>query len=73
LSRPAGTMVLLFSVSCCSWDDRYMPHWPAVGWSGVSRIFCWYWPWTVILLLSASQVARITGVSYHCPTRPPTF
>jgi hypothetical protein len=27
------------------------------------------WLWTVILLISASWVARITGVSHRCPAR----
>jgi hypothetical protein len=28
------------------------------------------WPWTMILLISACQVARIIGMSHWCPTRP---
>jgi hypothetical protein len=28
---------------------------------------CLGWPWTMILLMSASQVARIIGVSHQCP------
>jgi hypothetical protein len=31
---------------------------------GVSWTICSAWPWTVILLIIASQVARITGVSH---------
>jgi hypothetical protein len=34
---------------------------------GVSGTICPDWPWTVILLISAFQVARITGVSHWCP------
>jgi hypothetical protein len=34
---------------------------------GVLQTICLDWPWTVILLISASQVARITGVSHWCP------
>jgi hypothetical protein len=33
----------------------------------VSQTICWDWPWTVILLLAVSQVARITGVSHWRP------
>jgi hypothetical protein len=32
----------------------------------VSRTICPYWPRTVILLISASQVAKITGVNHRC-------
>jgi hypothetical protein len=32
---------------------------------GASLNFCLRWPWTTILRISASQVARITGVSHH--------
>jgi hypothetical protein len=28
---------------------------------------CLGWSWTAMLLLSAFQVARITGMSHHCP------
>jgi hypothetical protein len=37
---------------------------------GVSRTICPGWLWSVILLSSASQVARITGVSHQSPTWP---
>jgi hypothetical protein len=30
---------------------------------------CLGWPWTVILLISVSQVARIIGVSHWCPAQ----
>jgi hypothetical protein len=33
---------------------------------GVFQTICPGWPWTVILLTSASQIAGITGVSYGC-------
>jgi hypothetical protein len=33
----------------------------------VSRTIYPGWPWTTILLISASWVARITGVSHWCP------
>jgi hypothetical protein len=31
---------------------------------GVSQVICPGWPWTMILQTSASQIARITGVSH---------
>jgi hypothetical protein len=34
--------------------------------NGVSRTFCLGWPVTAALLISASQVAGITGVSHQC-------
>jgi hypothetical protein len=30
--------------------------------------FVWGWPGTLILIISASQVARITGASHQCRT-----
>jgi hypothetical protein len=33
---------------------------------GVSWTVCMGWPWTMILLISASQVARITCMSHRC-------
>jgi hypothetical protein len=35
---------------------------PAI-WDAVSWAFCPDWPWTTILLISASQVVRIAGIS----------
>jgi hypothetical protein len=32
---------------------------------GISRTICLGWPWISILLILASQIARITGVSYR--------
>jgi hypothetical protein len=49
------------------WDDRYMPPHPAIGWDAVWKPFCPDWPRTVILLVSASQVARIISVRSRCP------
>jgi hypothetical protein len=49
--------------SFSSWDDRCIPSRPIIGWDGVSWTFCWGWPGTTILPISASQVARITSVS----------
>jgi hypothetical protein len=35
------------------------------GWDGISQTFCPSWPWTMILPISTSQEAKITGVSHH--------
>jgi hypothetical protein len=35
--------------------------------NGISWIICQGWPWSMILPISASQVARITGVSHWHP------
>jgi hypothetical protein len=35
----------------------------------VVKTFCHVWPGTVIFLISASHVARITGVSHHAHPR----
>jgi hypothetical protein len=51
-----------------SWDYRCEPLLPGLlrlFWSWVSRTTCLHWPWTMILLVSVSQVARITGVSHR--------
>jgi hypothetical protein len=42
-------------VSHCSWDGRYTPPYPAIGWDGVLRTVCQGWPQTKILLISGSQ------------------
>jgi hypothetical protein len=63
LPRPAWTMLLLFYASYHSWDDRCTPlprttvasHW--LRWSLAN--ICLFWPWTMVLLISASQLARI--------------
>jgi hypothetical protein len=49
--------------SCVAWDDRQVPLCPGISWDGISWITCWGWPQTSILLISASHIARITGVS----------
>jgi hypothetical protein len=36
-----------------------------IYWDGVSLTFCVGWPWTLIILISASWVVGITGVSHH--------
>jgi hypothetical protein len=39
-----------------------------IGWNGVLQTFCQYWPKVMILQISASQLAGITGVSHwHLP------
>jgi hypothetical protein len=35
---------------------------PALGWDNVSRTFCPGWPQTMVLWISTSEVARITGM-----------
>jgi hypothetical protein len=42
-------------------------------WDRVSWTICPSWLRTLILLISASWVARITGVSHWCPIIPFTF
>jgi hypothetical protein len=49
-----------------AWDDRCLLLHPAIGWDGglpFSFLFFWL-PWTVTLMISASQVARITGINH---------
>jgi hypothetical protein len=58
----AWTATFLFFL--CSRDDRHPPLCPATGWNGVSWNFCLGCPWTTVFLISISQVAGITGVSY---------
>jgi hypothetical protein len=41
------------------WVDRRAPPHPATGWDGVLLNFCPGWSQTTILLISASQVARL--------------
>jgi hypothetical protein len=56
LPRPVWTMILLFHTSCCSWACPNMPsYW--LTW-GSHKLYC---------LISASQVARIAGVSFQHP------
>jgi hypothetical protein len=60
----ARTVILL--IRCASWEYKCEPpHLAFYHWDGVSQTFCHSWPQTVILLISTSQVARITGVSHH--------
>jgi hypothetical protein len=57
----ASTRILLIWASHIAWHGRCMPPCPAIGWDGVSRTICpepWSFP------ISASQVARIIGMSH---------
>jgi hypothetical protein len=40
---------------------------PVIHLDGVSWTILLGWPWTVILLVSASQVVKITGMSHWVP------
>jgi hypothetical protein len=42
-------------------------------WDRVSWTICQGWLWTVILLIFASWVARIIGVSYQHPATSPVL
>jgi hypothetical protein len=63
MSELAWTSVLLFVLP--SWEDRLLPLCPIIGWDGVLQTFGPGWPQTVMLPFSASQVARIIGLSYN--------
>jgi hypothetical protein len=39
-------------------------HW--YFWDRLSQTICMGWLWTTVLLISASWVARVTGVSHWC-------
>jgi hypothetical protein len=67
-------------------EPLHQPFFVRVFWEMVSGTICPGWLWTMIFLISASQVARITGVSYRhpatmhlckdpsfCPANLPTF
>jgi hypothetical protein len=48
------------------WDERKEPPCSAFYWlKGVLANVCLGWPWTAILPISASRVARSTDISYH--------
>jgi hypothetical protein len=55
------TMILLFMLP---WDYRHMYSF-LIDRDGILQTFWLGWPWTMVLLISATQVARITGKS-HC-------
>jgi hypothetical protein len=67
LLRPSWTVILLFYASWHSWDDRLLPLYPVIGWDGISWALCLGWPQTTILLISVSQIPRITCVNHQCP------
>jgi hypothetical protein len=69
-------MILLISASWVAriTDVSYQhPAWSGYFEDGVSWTICLGWPWTVILPISASQVAKITGVSHLCLIRTWVF
>jgi hypothetical protein len=64
----AETEILLFYTSCCHWDDDgYMPQCLAFfQWTwGLVNFFCSGWPGIMILPISASRVAWMSGTSHH--------
>jgi hypothetical protein len=68
----------LVSAYHVAWDDRLVPPCPAVVWGEVLWATCPDWPQIVILSISASQIAWITGWSHWhlaCISflPPPTF
>jgi hypothetical protein len=62
LGWPGATIVSILP-SHVAWDDRHMPLCPATDWIESRKLFSLGWPCTAILLIPASQVARITSVS----------
>jgi hypothetical protein len=58
-----------FPLFFCAWKTGVLPLEPfcsAYFGDGVLRTICLGWPQISILLISASQVARITDVSHWC-------
>jgi hypothetical protein len=53
------------SSNLCFPAHWYAVHHHAIGWDEVSQTFWQGLPWTRILPISASQVAKITGLSQH--------
>jgi hypothetical protein len=58
--------VLLLELRAYTLSHSTNPFCVRCFWDRVSRTICPGWLWTVILLISASWVARITGVSHQC-------
>jgi hypothetical protein len=56
---------LCFLCSLLCRDDGHNHRTWLMDWDGVLWNFCLAWPWTVILLISASWIAEISGVC-HC-------
>jgi hypothetical protein len=73
-----GTVGFELRASCLQ-SRNSMPEFILVNWSsppvhfadGILRAICLGWSWTVILLISASQVARITGINHRYPPHSP--
>jgi hypothetical protein len=59
---------LSISVFCLTWDDKGAPPHPAFSVEmGCSNLFFFFghgWPWNIILIISAWEVARIIGVNH---------
>jgi hypothetical protein len=75
LPRLAWISILLFYPSHTVEGTGHMaPHRAVVHWLGVLQmIFCLSWTGTAILLISASPVARVTGVSHWCQQKKLIF
>jgi hypothetical protein len=66
MPMPAWTVIFLFVLPGIAEMRGGHPDILSIGWDGVSwSFFCWNWPQTMILLISASWVARNTGLSHH--------
>jgi hypothetical protein len=62
----AWNHILLISAFHVAWHDRYTHHSiQSLAEMESWKLFCLGWPQTVILLISASHVARITGMSHQ--------
>jgi hypothetical protein len=63
-SRPAWTMILLFKLPTVIGTTRVCHYTQLLSIEmGSHKLFCWGWPGTVILPITASQVSRITGIT----------
>jgi hypothetical protein len=65
-----------FSLLCSlGWDDGHTPQCPAFDWDGVFKSSWWpsFKPQSFQSQMSASQVARITGVFHQCPVSKDIF
>jgi hypothetical protein len=63
LHRQAWSTILFCAFHHC-WDDSWAHLCPAVGLDGILWTICLSWPETLILPVSAFQVARIIGLHY---------
>jgi hypothetical protein len=61
MTKSAWTIILLFVLSHVDGNDRHLPPDPAISWDGG----LWNFLLRLALLISASQVARIRGLSHH--------